>query len=238
MKAPCLLLLLGAAALAADSPGLKPKFEATDYPAHAAASGATLGARLLTPEQVRGAFSTDLNRGYVVIEVAVYPQNGEQLDLGPGDFTLRLEGTDTSARPAAPKTIAQVLSKTASGDRDIELYPTVGVGYESGRGYDPVYGGRGRLDYGRRSWRRRGPAARRLDRSGSQDHGTRTRATSSFPKRWLRRLWPAISISRWSRRTSAPPTCWSIRARRDGPRWRSTEARHARHSAQPVLRWR
>ncbi|HEX8985879.1 MAG TPA: hypothetical protein VF767_10615 [Bryobacteraceae bacterium] len=143
MKTPCLFLLLAAAAMAADTPGLKPKFEATGYPAHAQAPGANVGARLLTPEQVRGAFSTDLNRGYVVVEVAVYPQDGDQLDLGPGDFTLRLEGTDISARPAAPKTIAQVLSKAASGDRDIDVYPTVGVGYESGRGYDPMYGGRG-----------------------------------------------------------------------------------------------
>jgi hypothetical protein len=143
MKPICALMALAAVAWAGDQAGVKPKFEATDYPAHGATGGATIGARLLTPAQVRNTFSTDLEPGYVVVEVAVYPKDGAQLDLGPGDFTLRIAGTDISTRPAAPRTIAAILQKSGARDRDIAVYPGVGVGYGSGRGYDPVYGGRG-----------------------------------------------------------------------------------------------
>jgi hypothetical protein len=116
--------------------------DAADYPAHAAADGVAVGARLLSPEQVRDTFSTDLNRGYVVVEVAAYPKNGAQIDLGPGDFLLRIKGTGTDARPASPRAIAAALRKASSKDRDIALYPTLGVGYETGpRVYDPASGG-------------------------------------------------------------------------------------------------
>jgi len=142
MKPICAFVTLAAVAWAADPPGVKPKLAASDYPSHAAADSAGIGARLLTPAQVRASFSTDLNRAYLVVEIAVYPKDGTQLDLGPGDFMLRVAGTDISARPAAPRTVASVLQKSAARDRDIALYPTAGVGYESGGGYDPVYGGR------------------------------------------------------------------------------------------------
>jgi hypothetical protein len=142
MKTICALMTLTVVAWAAGPPDVKPRFAAADYPSHATATSASLGAHLLTPEQVHSEFATDLNRGYVVVEVAVYPDDGTRLDLGPGDFVLRVAGTDTDARPAAPRTIAAVLQKTTARDRDVTVYPTVGVGYESGRGYDPWYGGR------------------------------------------------------------------------------------------------
>jgi hypothetical protein len=142
MKPICALVTLATVVWAGNQAGMKPKFEALDYPAHAAANGAAIGARLLTPAQVRSSFSTDLEPGYVVVEVAVYPKDGTQLDLGPGDFTLRIAGTDISTRPAAPRTVAAILQKAGARDRDIALYPAVGVGYGSGRGYDPMYGGR------------------------------------------------------------------------------------------------
>jgi hypothetical protein len=127
-----ILLLAAAAALAADKPGTRPLMAAADYPSHAESGGLSIGAILLSPEKVRDAFTTDLNRGYVVVEVALYPPDGSKLDVGPGDFVLRLAGTDTSARAAAPKAVAAALQKAAAGDREIALYPQVGAVYGGG----------------------------------------------------------------------------------------------------------
>jgi hypothetical protein len=141
MKAVSLLLTL-AGALAAGQPGTRPRADANEYPAHASTGPVAIGARLLTPGQVQDTFSTDLNRGYVVVEVAVYPKDGGSLDLGPGDFLLRIGGTETDARPATPRAVAAALRKASSKDRDVALYPSAGVGYESGpRVYDPATGG-------------------------------------------------------------------------------------------------
>lgn len=137
MKAAILTLAL-AGALAAGEPGTRPRTSAAEYPAHAFAGAVEIGAAVIPPDQVRKMFATDLSRGYVVVEVAVFPKEGGRLDLGPGDFLLRIAGTTTDARPAAPRAVAAALQRASSKDRDIALYPTVGVGYESGPG---GYGG-------------------------------------------------------------------------------------------------
>lgn len=138
------LLVLGAAGIvvvAAARDGLAPRASVADYPAKAEAGPAAVGAALLSPDQVRKSFSTDLNSGYIVVEAGVFPKAGARVDLGPGDFMLREAGTSNTYRPVGPKAIAGVLQKRSSKDRDITLYPTVGVGYETGPDYGP-YGGR------------------------------------------------------------------------------------------------
>jgi hypothetical protein len=57
------------------------------------------------------------------------------------DFVLRGADTEILARPGDPKAVASTLQKTAGSDREVTLYPSVGIGYESGpRVYDPVTG--------------------------------------------------------------------------------------------------
>lgn len=121
--------------------GIKPRPDASDYPVRASGKTLAAGAALLGPDQVRGAFATDLARGYIVIEAGVYPKTGEKIDVGPGDFFLRIMDTGEVVRPAAPKSIAGVLQKAPPG-RDVSLYPSVGVGYGSGPAYDPATGQR------------------------------------------------------------------------------------------------
>ncbi len=133
-----MILIAGGAFCAAGREGLKPRASASDYPASATGAPATIGAVLLSPDEARSRFSTDVSRGYLVVEVGVYPKDGAPLDLGPGDFMLRIAGREDSIRPVGPKAIAGVLQKSATGDREITVYPNVGVGYESGRGYDGV----------------------------------------------------------------------------------------------------
>ncbi len=138
MNRLCIVAVAAGALIAAPRQGLKPRASASGYPATATGASVTVGALLLSPDQVRSRFSTDLNRGYVVIEVGVYPKDGARIDLGPGDFELSVPGEEAAIRPAGPKAIAGVLQKSSGGGREITLYPSVGVGYESGRGYDGV----------------------------------------------------------------------------------------------------
>lgn len=136
-----ILAAVSAALFATAKDGIAPRASVSDYPANAEEGTVAIGAAVLSPAQVTGAFSTDLNRGYVVVEAGVFPKPGSTLDLGPGDFMLRIAGTSTTFRPAGPKAIAGALQRAASKDRDITVNPSVGVGYESGGGYGP-YGRR------------------------------------------------------------------------------------------------
>jgi hypothetical protein len=132
--------VLAAAVCAAQ--GVKPRPQATDYPVQTSQDGTAIGAALVPPAEVRSAFVTDLNRGYAVVEIALYPKGGRMVDVNTDDFLLRVVGTKETSRPVRPKAVAAVLQRTAPTERNIDLYPTVGIGYESG-GYDPMTGRRG-----------------------------------------------------------------------------------------------
>jgi len=121
--------------------GIQPRNSAADYTAHAEIDGIAMGAAVLTSEQVRHSFVTELNRGYLVVEVSAYPKRGESFELSRHQFALRTADGGSFVRPADPKTVAAIMSKTAASDRDVTLYPSAGIGYESGpRVYDPVTG--------------------------------------------------------------------------------------------------
>ena len=111
--------------VAAANRGLPARPNAADYPAHAESKGVTVAADPVDPDQVRGTFSTDL-KNYIVVEVAVYPKNGQTLDLSTIDFALLLDGR--TVRPATPKSIAGINQrKSRSRMDDITVWPSVGV---------------------------------------------------------------------------------------------------------------
>lgn len=122
-----------------DTP-IAPRTQVSDYPAYTKHDIVDMGAALLTSEQVRKSFVSDLNRRYIVVEVAIYPKDGKEFDVARHRFTLRVD--NTLVRPAEPKIIADLLQKTASPKRQVNVYPHAGVGYESGSIYDPVTGRR------------------------------------------------------------------------------------------------
>lgn len=143
-RAACFALALVLAGLAAaEGPkGTVPRSAASRYPAHATRDGVAVGAALLVPEQVKRAFASDLNRCCVVVEVAVYPEQGKPLDVTLDDFTLRIAGTEVAAKPSSARLLAATLQK-APAEREVTISPHVGIGYESGpRVYDPVTGER------------------------------------------------------------------------------------------------
>ena len=143
------VLLLTAATLmtlVGETRGMRPRGVATEYPAYAAQNGIQVAAQALDPDQVKRLFATDVYKQYIVIEVAVYPGSSTP-NLHDVDFTLRLNGQSTSIRPATPEAVAASLTRPSKSDnvtprgRDIAIYPTAEIGYESG-GYDPVTGRR------------------------------------------------------------------------------------------------
>ena len=141
MKAATLGILLAIASplMAADgSKGTVPRSAAWKYSAHAEADGAAIGAMLLKPQEVHKAFSTDLTRCCLVVEVALYPAKDKALDAS--DFVLRLAGSDTAAKPSSPRLLAAQLQKKNSSSATVTPVGEVHVGYESG--IDPLTGQR------------------------------------------------------------------------------------------------
>jgi hypothetical protein len=136
----CLALVAGAAA--APQQGIPTREKPADYPVSQQNPQLSLGAMQLSRQQVRNSFSADLERGYIVVEVGVFPASAGGIELRREDFALRAAGSKTMARPASPETIASVLQKKnqRGSGRDVDIYPTAGVGYETG-GRDP-YGNR------------------------------------------------------------------------------------------------
>jgi hypothetical protein len=146
MRAMSAVFVLALSGIAADQHVIRPRDSSASYPVHSERQIVAIGAELLTPEQVHGSFSSELNRAYLVVEIGLFPSG--QIDVAQLDFTLVPTGTQTVLRPVQPKVIAAVLQKPSSDRRqpsapgDITVYPTVGVGYETGTVYDPVTGRR------------------------------------------------------------------------------------------------
>lgn len=111
---------------------------AIKYPAHAEQDGVAIGAVLLTSQETRANFASDLNHCCLVVEFALYPQKDQPIDLSSNDFSLRAVGNDTAAKASSAKVISASLQKKAASTRDVVVSPSVGIGYESGAVYDPT----------------------------------------------------------------------------------------------------
>lgn len=130
---PVLFLALAAPAWAGERQGVPPRAAVTDYAVSREQPELSIGAYQLSKEQVKNSFATDLERGYIVVEIGVFPGPKGAVELRRSSFVLRVPGTATLLRPASPETIAAVLQKKPdSSGRDIVVHPTVGVGYETG----------------------------------------------------------------------------------------------------------
>ena len=136
-------IVVGVALLAAAAPkGTVPRTTVDRYPAHIVRDGVGVGVVVLSPEQARKLFVSDVEKCCVVAEIALYPSKDKSLDISLNDFALRSGGSDNASKPASAKVVAASLQKSASSGRDVTVSPVAGIGYESA-GYDPVTGTRG-----------------------------------------------------------------------------------------------
>ena len=139
MRSIFVTLLLLAVAWAAPN-GTVPNSSASQYPAHARLGGIDVGARLLSPSEVRKTFVSDLNRCCVVVEVAVFPNSEKHFTVSMDDLTLRVAGREKIAKASSASVVSAALQKDAQQERDVSIEPTVNVGYQSGTVYDPTTG--------------------------------------------------------------------------------------------------
>jgi hypothetical protein len=146
MKRLAMFCLAASLLLAGDRVGIRPRGSSTDYPAHQSGKGVTIAAAVVAPEQVAKLFATDLNRGgYVVLEVAVYPDAGGELEVLSRDFLLRIGSDPARVRPASAQAIAAALQRKNTPKQrspgDVTIYPTATIGYESGTYNGQRHGG-------------------------------------------------------------------------------------------------
>jgi hypothetical protein len=133
---------LAAGVLMAGSPGVRPRAAATDYPVHQSARNFTVGATLIARKDVKKIFAADLNGGgYIVVEVGVYPQQGSEVDLSPGDFMLRVDDGRV-VRPVDADAIAASIGRQHErpAPRQSDVYTTTGVIIARAPGVDPATG--------------------------------------------------------------------------------------------------
>jgi hypothetical protein len=111
-----------------------------------------LAAVVVPPDQVRKTFATDLNRGgYIVVEVAIYPEARRVVDLSNADFVLRIDSE--TARPVGASAIAAIVVKQEHKPLqpdDVIVVTSANIGRESVN--DPARGGAGAWFIPARCW--------------------------------------------------------------------------------------
>lgn len=90
--------------VAADDYGVAPRRDSSDYPAHKTEKSFSIGATVLSREQVKKIFSGDINSKYAVVEVAVYPE-GHSVEVDIWDFALQV-GENALIHPDGPNEVA------------------------------------------------------------------------------------------------------------------------------------
>ena len=126
------------AVLLAGEHGIHPRPTPDDYPARETAKGFTLAAAVLTPEQVKKRFATDLNRGYIVVEVGVFLEKDRDVTMAAKDFMARFGSQSDIERAVTPQTIAARLGKKDPGPTSadvpskVHVYTGETIGYEHG----------------------------------------------------------------------------------------------------------
>jgi hypothetical protein len=139
MKKFFLVSLAAGALLVHGETGIRPRASASDYPTHQNGDGVTLAAAIVPSEQVKKLFATDLNKlGYIVVEMAIYPDPDKNIEIAGRDFMLRVNPEGTTIRPVKASVIAGQLHKKETPTVPQELpghvkvYPSATIGYESG----------------------------------------------------------------------------------------------------------
>ncbi len=129
-----------ATAAVAGPKGTVPRSSAAQYPMHAQRDALSIGAKLLTREEARKTFVSDVNSCCTIVEIAVYPDKTKPLNLSLNDFVLRARNTESATKASTAKIAAASIQKNAKSGTDVAVYPSTGIGYESGTVYDPNTG--------------------------------------------------------------------------------------------------
>ena len=119
-------------------------FHARLVAVHVSAGERTYAASVLSSDQVKHLFASDISRKYVVFEVACYPQAGA-IDIHPDLFVIAGRDGKDVVRPADAMTVAARMQQkketpTLAGLGDNQVYTSAEIGHSSGT--DPYTGRR------------------------------------------------------------------------------------------------
>jgi hypothetical protein len=133
-------VFFGVALLAhASDQGLPPRPGPTDYPARTATDFAAFAAEVMPARLIERTFTSDIAKNYIVVEVAIYPQNGKTFEVDWLNFGLKAGGT--VVRPEKPRDVAEPWQgNTRVPDKPVTVITDTGV--TIAHTSDPVYGKR------------------------------------------------------------------------------------------------
>lgn len=86
-------LFAGVLTFGADTGGLPPRVDRTEYSVAMSNESLAVAAELVPAEKIRRLFGNEVDGRYLVVEVAMYPRYKNPIDVRPGDFTLRVART-------------------------------------------------------------------------------------------------------------------------------------------------
>jgi len=119
--------------------GVQPRANRSDYPVRRDSLNATIAAALLPPELAKKIFPPEVNKDFVVVEVAVYPLEGQTVDVDSFDFGLKF-GAGEVSHPRVPEEIISMWLEQSAPEppRKVGVTGETGVVYTSGN--DPATG--------------------------------------------------------------------------------------------------
>ena len=128
-----------AAMAARGGTGVPPRATSSDYTVHQDTGNATIAATLVPPDLAKRIFPAEVNKNYFVVEVAVYPLNGQTVIIDSFDFGLKF-GADEVSHPRTPAEIAAMWGEKNAPQPPSKVNVTGETGIAYGTGTDPVTG--------------------------------------------------------------------------------------------------
>jgi hypothetical protein len=104
-------ILLVSSGFAAEMMGLRPHASRTEYSVTCFTEEIGIGATLVSPDQARRMFGTEVGDQYVVVEVGFYSKSRASYAIRHADFGLRHKRSRAMWRPADPRAIVSGLSR-------------------------------------------------------------------------------------------------------------------------------
>ena len=105
--------------------GLRPPAGSADYVAHDTVQGFSIGAAVVPADEVKRRFEVDLSRkGFIVVEVGIFPEPGSPVEIRMDDFKLE------SARALTAESVDARLNPKRP---DIAVGGSATLGWESAR---------------------------------------------------------------------------------------------------------
>jgi hypothetical protein len=147
MKRLFLPMLLAVLLLATDHPSVRPRGAPKDYPAHETADGITIAAAAVPAGKVQHQLSPAVvSSGYTVLEIAVYPDGGKEVNVSSDDFSITIGSSRDVARAETPQVVASSIDSDKRMDppripAPVQVHGEETIGVTTG-GRDPATGRR------------------------------------------------------------------------------------------------